>query len=178
MSQQSSNLEIPLRVIGPDGTTILWQGLGTLGAIVVGKASAAVAKADSLMFTLASFIFQADNLAANATFGANVMSVGQSGVTPTGLIGVALNSAATGEQVLIAGGGSVQVVKTVTATAQTVGHHVVGAASGAIGASVATQPVTPIQSLGFVLKTRGTTAQPSATDTGSDVRTGILVVVH
>lgn len=174
MSQQTSNLEIPLRIIGPDNT-VLWQGSGWLGVVIVGKAITAVTAAAAVNLVVASFIIQASNLAATATPVANVMAVQNSPVTPAGLLGVALSAAAVNEQVLIAGPGSIVTVLT-SAVTHTVGQHAVAAAAGALGASVITAPINPIQSLGYCTKNRGTVG--GATDTGTDTRAGYLVVIH
>ena len=177
MSQQSANMEIPLRVIGPDGTTVLWQGSGWLGVVHVGKAITAVTAAAEVNLVAASLIIQASDLAASATFGANVLAVQNAPVTPPMLVGVALNAAAAGEMVSIAGNGSIVPVLT-SAVTHTVGQHAIAAAVGALAASAATPSVSPAQSLGFCVKNRGVTAQPSATDTGTNTRAGYLVSIH
>jgi hypothetical protein len=178
--QQGSNLEIPLRVIGPDGTT-LWQGSGWLGTVLTGKASATITESNSLMTTAASFLMQASNLAGTTTVIANVLSVGQSGTTPSGLVGAALNSATTAvgnNIVLIAGTGSLALVTTASATG-TLGRHLIGGASGVVTDS-ATAPTNPAQSLGFTAKPSGTTtgANFGITDTGTATRLGAYITIH
>ena len=174
--QQGIGLEVPLRVIGPNGT-VLWQGSGWLGVVYVGKASATITTNSCLQLTAASFIIQADNLAATSNIGANVLSVNLAPTTPPLLVGVSLKAGIVNEAIAIAGNGSIVPILT-SAVTHTVGHHGIAAASGALGASSATAPASPALSIGFAVKNRGTTAQPSATDTGTDTRAGYLVSVH
>lgn len=173
--QQGSGFEIPLRIIGPNGTTVLWQGSGWLGTVLVGKAATAVSMAAEVNLVAASFIIQADNLAASTEPRANVLSVQNAPTTPAMLVGVAMNAAAANESVVIAGTGSIVGVLT-SAVTHTVGQHAVAAAAGALAASATTTPVAPANSLGFAVKNRGTTG--GATDTGTDTRAGYLVNIH
>lgn len=176
--QQSSNLEVPLRVIGPDNT-VLWEGSGWLGVVQVGKASVAITTGMSLQLSPATFILQADDLLATAVPVANVLSVNPAPAAgagvPTGLIGVALAPAAINAIVPIAKAGSIVPALT-GAVLQTLGNHCIHAAGGALAASSTVAPINPQQSIGYVTKPRGVVG--GATDTGTADRCGVLVVVH
>lgn len=169
--QQGSSLEIPLRVIGPDGT-VLWQGSGLLGVVysAVCKA-AAITESNALMIDPTTTILQASNLAATAAIVANVLSAKPTtGAAVQGVLGCALNSAAVGERVIIAGAGSLALCTTGTAGA--LGQFAVPAASGSTTQSNA-GATGPNQNVGRVIKPAGTTG--GATDTGTASRLGLLV---
>ena len=177
MSQQSVNFEIPLKVIGPDGT-VLWQGSGILGTVKTAICKVvAITAADAVSLDPGTFILQANNLAATATYGANVITARPcitTGSFDRGILGVAMNSAAIGEQVVIAGRDSLTTVKVAGATG-TIGHYALPSATAGSVTSSQIGAVNPAEHVGKVVKPSGATAQPSATDTGVATRMGIIV---
>lgn len=177
---QSLNMEVPLRVTGPDGT-VLWQGSGILG-VVYGAICrvAAITESNALMLDPATTLLQASNMLAtgNPLAGAggalpNVLSAKPTtGAAVQGVLGCALNSAAIGAQVVVAGPGSIALCT--TATAGTLGHYAVPAAAGST-TQTAVGVAGPNQNVGRVVKIAGTSG--GFTDTGTATRIGIVVSV-
>lgn len=168
---QSSNLEIPLRVIGPDGT-VLWQGSGWLGVVYAAVCkSAAITESNAVMIDPTTTIIQASNLAATTAIVANVLSAKPTtGAAVQGVLGCALNTAAVGDRVVIAGAGSLCLCT--TGTAGVIGQFAVPAAAGSTTQSNA-GATGPNQNVGRVIKPAG--AVGGATDTGTASRLGLLV---
>lgn len=177
---QSIALETPLKVIGPDNT-VLWQGSGFLGTVLLGVAKVAVTESNVVVVDPTTFIVQGSNLAATATPVANGITLRPSRVTgtsptyETGILGCALNTAAIGSQVSIAGAGSIALVTVASATG-TLGHHALLSSTAGTVTSSATAPTAASHSPGYVVKAAGTTG--GATDTGSATRMGIYVSPH
>ena len=177
MSGQSINLEVPVKITGPDGT-VLFQGSGWFGRVHVAICKAvAITAGDATSLDPGTFIIQANNLASGATFGANALTARPcitTGNFDRGILGVALNTAAIGDQVVIAGEGSITTVQVAGATG-TIGHYALPGATAGRVTSSQVGAVNPTEHLGKVLKPSGTTAQPSATDTGVATRMGVYV---
>ena len=175
--QQSSQFEIPLRVIGPDGS-VLWQGSGWLGVVRTAICKAvAITQSDGLAADPGTFIIQADNLAATATPVSNLLTARPmitTGSFDRALLGVALNAAAIGEQVVIASQGSIVTVRVAGATG-TLGHLAAPTTTAGLAVSSAAGNTAPSKNLGLVMKPSG--AAGGATDTGVATRMGVLVDV-
>jgi len=177
MAGQSINLETPLKVYGGDGT-VLYEGSAWLGVCQVVKATTAITQADAVALDPATFLLQADNLAATATIVANVLGCRPAITTGSydrGLVGVALGTAAANALCAVAGEGSIVTVKTASATG-TIGRHVLCSSTAGSVTDSATAPTNPVQSPGYTVKPSGTTG--GVTDTGTATRLGILVAVH
>lgn len=167
--QQGSNLEIPLRVIGPDGTT-LWQGSGWLGVVYLGTVQTAVTESNAVMLD-STWVIQASNLAASATVVANKLLVKPTtGAAVQGVLGAALSTVPVNGLVPIAGPGSIALVT--TGTAGTLGHWVVPAASGST-TQTAAGVTGPNQNVGRQIKLAGATG--GSTDTGTASRLGAII---
>jgi hypothetical protein len=174
--QQSSNLEIPLRVIGPDGTTVVWQGSGIMGIPRVIKnteASSTITEAMNVILDPAASILPASNLAATATPVAIVLA-GKIGAANGANLGFATANIVAGAQGVLWGIGSICNALVAGATG-TLNHHALPGAAGVVTSS-ASVGANPVQAAGFVVKPSGTTG--GATDTGVATRMGVLVMPH
>ncbi len=183
MSTHSINYEVPLKVTGPDGT-VLWQGSGAFGIVYTCKAVAAITESNVVVIDPAAAIYQATNLGATATYGANVFAVRPSNTTSygAGVIGAALSTVAASTAsaptyVAVAGPGSIAMVTTASATG-TIGRHLRLSATNGVVTDSITAPTNPEQSPGYTIKPSGTTAQPSATDTGTATRLAAYILPH
>lgn len=172
--QQSSNLEIPLRVLGPDGT-VLWSGTGIMGIprVIKNTDTAAITEAMNVILDAASAILPASNLASTATPVAIVLAgkIGAASGANLGFATTAINPQAQG---VLWGIGSICNALVAGATG-TLNHHAIPGASGVV-TSAAAVGANPAQAAGFVLKPSGATG--GATDTGVATRMGVLVMPH
>ncbi len=172
--QQSSGLEIPLRVTGADGST-LWQGTGIMGIprIIKNTDSSVITEAMNVILDAANSVLPASNLAATATPVALVLA-GKIGAASGANLGFATTAIAVNAQGVLWGVGSICNALVAGATG-TLNHHAIPGASGVV-TSAAAVGAFPVQAAGFVLKPSGTAG--GATDTGVATRMGVLVMPH
>jgi hypothetical protein len=185
MSQQSSALELPLRVTGPDGT-ILWQGVGSLGTVrsIKNTTTTDIADANHVILdntATTGAVIVANDLAQSAIPATGmplfVLGGARGSTTPPSSLGFALGAIKAGTVGLTASVGSICFASTASSTG-TLGRFVLGAASGNVTDS-ATPPSVPTVSPGRTLRPSGTTtgAQFGITDTGTATRMAVLCTV-
>ena len=172
--QQSSNLEIPLKVTGPDGT-VLWEGSGIMGIprVIKNTDTSAITEAMNVILDAANSILPASNLAATATPVAIVLA-GKQGAANGANLGFATARIGVNELGVLWGPGSICNALVAGATGP-LNHHAIPGAAGVV-TSAAAVGANPVQAAGYVLKPSGTTG--GATDTGVATRMGVLCMPH
>lgn len=178
MAQSSINMEIPLKVTGPDGT-ILWEGSGIFGLVrfVKNTDTSIITEALHIILDTANSVFVASNsLASSVNAGAAQVFAGKIGsTTPPSSLGFAIAGIPVGGLGPAFAVGSICCAAVAGATG-TIGHHCIGAASGLVTSAGGALAVSPVVSPGLVLKPSGVAG--GVTDTGVATRMGILVQPH
>lgn len=177
---ESINLKIPIKIIGPDGTT-LFSGTGLFGSVVVMKAVAVTITAGQAICidNANSVVFGGDQVAGAATgVAAENVYAGRTQVAAsfTGAIGTALTAAtALNTEFVVAGSGSIALTACLAADG-VVGRHANGGAAAGDVTSVVAVVLAPLNSLGHTTKKAGTTG--GVTDTGNNLRQAVLISPH
>lgn len=172
------NLRTPIKVIGGNNT-VVYQGTSILGFVYKVKAAVAISAAFGVVLDTATSTLNTDTAYTSSATISDLLLAGRpcntTGGYNTGWLGVALETGAAGDEILVAGPGSITYAA--ATAAGTFGHHVLAHAStdGNV-ASAAAIGANPIHGLGYVMKPGGTTG--GATDTGSATRLCVMVVPH
>jgi len=177
---ESVNLRVPLKIIGGDGTKIAFQGAGLFGIVYIVKLTSALVAGDGVVHDTAASVLSGGSFVAAADTGFMPEQIYSGKIGPTAKLlpwwGVAASDGAVGQEIPVLGVGSIA-FGNVAAGANTPGHNVnqSGATAGKF-VTAATAETNPSTSLGYVVKTSGTTG--GVTDTGSSTKVGLIVQPH
>lgn len=172
------NLRTPIKVIGGNNT-VVYQGTSILGFVYKVKSAVAITAAMGVVLDAATATLNSDTSYTSTAAISDLLLSGRpcntTGSYNKGWLGVALESGAAGDEILVAGPGSITYAQTDVAGA--LGQHVLAhaTADGSVTANAAVG-ANPINALGYVMKPGGTTG--GATDTGSGTRLCVMVLPH
>jgi len=171
---------VPLKIIGGNGTKIAFQGAGLFGIVYIVKLTSAVVAGDGVVHDNAASVISGGSFVAAADVGFLPEQVYAGKIGPTAKAlpwwGIAGSDGAVGQEIPVLGLGSIG-FGNVAAGANTLGHNVnqSGATAGKF-VTANTGETNPNTSLGYVIKSSGTTG--GVTDTGSATKVGVLVQPH
>ena len=179
---ESINLRLPIRVFGADGT-VLFTGFGLFGIVYtcrVTLAATPVALNDAIALDTAAVIIPGGSFVGGVDQGVvpEAIYAVRKLITPAPgdkALGVALSVGAVGQEIVVAGPGSIALVN-VAAGIGTAGQH--ANPGGTLGqcVSAAAAIAQPGIAVGNFLVKAGTTG--GSTDTGNNTKACVIVMPH